>query len=92
VENWLASRGALFAGRAEAAFHPQARVISQVTCTGRSRNAGVVPMPLVRKTGARPALAWFDFEVPADNCEAVGMPHILGPAMSSISAESHTNP
>ena len=92
MEKWLASRGALFAGRADAAFHPQARVISQVTCIGRSRNPGVALMPLVRKTGARPALAWFDFELPADNCEAVGMPPIVGPTMSSSSAESHTNP
>jgi len=52
----------------------------------------VALMPLVRKTGARPAVAWFDFELPADNCEAVGMPPIVGPTMSSSSAESHTNP
>jgi len=86
----LTSRGALFAERLDALFHSQIRVISQVTCNGRSLNPGAAAEPIVLETSS--PLAFGNFEVLSDNWRTVGMPRILGRAVLGGSAESHTHP
>lgn len=87
MERWLTSRGAFFVERLDAVFHPQMRVISQVTCNGRSVDPCAVPDPIVRETSL--LLAFLDVEGLSDNW---GMPRILGRSVPGGSAESHTHP
>jgi len=86
----LTSRGALFVERLNAFLHSQTRVISQVTCNGRSLNPGAAAEPIVLETSS--PLAFGNFEVLSDNWGTVGIPRILGRAVLAGSAESHTHP
>ena len=73
VEKWLASRGAFLVGRAPGAFQEQVRVISQVTCEGRSRNSWATVVSHVREADELAAVPRLDIEFFADKDEA-GMP------------------
>ena len=76
--------------RVNAAFHRQTRVISQVTCNGRSLNPWAAPEPVACRTSL--PLAFLGFEVLPDNWDVVDMPRILGRAVLAGSAESHNRP
>ena len=64
--------------RLDAAFHPQTRVVSQVTCNGRSLSPAAAPDSIVGETAL--LLASLDVEVLSDKWSAVGMARILGRA------------
>jgi hypothetical protein len=92
VEKRVVSRGRFLTGRVLGAFHENSRVISQVTCDGRSLSPGGAAMAFDRPIADFAAPLWRNFARLAENCETDGIFTIVARTPFLSSAELHSNP